>query len=861
MYRKVLTVTWALVLILTLFPASHNLCLAQTETPAYSLTGYEYIVRPGDVLEITVWGHSNLSGTVTVDEEGKISLAGLPGDIRVAGMKISEVQAGLTDMLTYYLRNPVVSVTLRETRMIRVTVIGSVRSPGVYSFRSEPTVISALASAGGYLAEADLTQVRITGMHTTDSTISDAGFRSITVDIEKVLSGEKEMSQEPGFILADGDIVYVPGRARTVSVLGEIQRPGVYNIDTTGEGTSLFDIIAAAGGPGINADTSCVRVTRIIGQTSHTLEIDLDAGDSAFKLLPGDAIYVPRAIRVQVLGQVKNPGSYQLKAKSTLIHAIAQAGGTLDSADTSYISLHRAGGEGGIFTIDLDLALTGKLPQEDLILEDQDTIIVPEVIREVSVLGAVNRPGVYRIHKNSRILEVLAQAGGISDDGDGASAILTRRLESGETQRLAIDLEELQSAAGEGDNLPVYDGDIIYVPKAITVMVLGKVKGPGAYTLRSTGKLMDAISRAGGILPDGDQTSVTLTRNDDGEQEVREFDIKAIMAGANELNISLMDGDIIFVPDLVREISVLGEVARPGVYQIRDDSTLLECLAQAGGITEMGDATAVRITRYAEDGTHNTYSINTDRIDTQAGAGLLRVMPGDIIYVPRAISVQVLGEVARPGVYRMKAGSRVSDAIALAGGLTDDADGEQVVVTSRNMHADSEQADTVYSATGTAYVTPGTDNLEPDLDNGVRIVDVTRIFMGSNLSDNTSLLDQDTVFVPKLSREVVVVGEVERPGLYKLPRGAKLMDAIATAGGPTKRAALEAVCIFREGRVTDGEQVVIGHDNLFFTGKAEENPLIEGKDIVYVPSTNKIDWDRVFSFLSGLKLIKDLFIR
>ncbi|HAV21822.1 MAG TPA: polysaccharide biosynthesis protein, partial [Firmicutes bacterium] len=87
------------------------------------------------------------------------------------------------------------------------------------------------------------------------------------------------------------------------------------------------------------------------------------------------------------------------------------------------MSLHRAGGEGGIFTIDLDLALTGKLPQEDLILEDQDTIIVPEVIREVSVLGAVNRPGVYRIHKNSRILEVLAQAGGISDDGDGASAI------------------------------------------------------------------------------------------------------------------------------------------------------------------------------------------------------------------------------------------------------------------------------------------------------------------------------------------------------------------------------------------------------------------------------------------------------
>ena len=127
--------------------------------------------------------------------------------------------------------------------------------------------------------------------------------------------------------------------------------------------------------------------------------------------------------------------------------------------------------------------------------------------------------------------------------------------------------------------------------------------------------------------------------------------------------------------------------------------------------------------------------------------------------------------------------------------------------------------------------------------------------------DNILLSDQDTVFVPRLNREVVVVGEVARPGLYKLQRNARLMDAMAAAGGPTKRAALEAVCIFREGQVTAGEQVILGRDNVFFTGHAEENPEVQGQDIVYVPSTTKIEWDRVFSFLSGLKLIKDLFLR
>ena len=408
---------------------------------------------------------------------------------------------------------------------------------------------------------------------------------------------------------------------------------------------------------------------------------------------------------------------------------------------------------------------------------------------------------------------------------------------------------------GEVENYPMHNGDIIYVPRSVTVMVLGKVKAPGTYALGSTGRLMDALSRAGGILPDGDQTGVTLTRNTDGIQEVKEVDVKSIMAGAGELNISLLNGDIIFVPDLIREVSVLGEVTRPGVYKIRDDTTLLECLALAGGITEIGDAAAVRITRRSQGGIPTTYAINADDVHLEADSiGVRPMANGDIIYVPRAIAVQVLGEVAQPGLYRMKAGSRLSDAIALAGGFKDDANSTQVIITSKSPSSGITGTNVTCDALGDTSATGFTTG-------ALRTVDITGVLMGTNLSDNIPLADQDTVFVPRLNREVVVVGEVVRPGLYKLPNGAKLMDALAIAGGPTKRAALEAVCIFREGRVTAGEQVILGHDNLFFTGKAEENPSIQGQDIVYVPSTTKLEWDRVFSFLSGLKLIKDLFLR
>ncbi len=867
MRRKLLSVTWFLAFILILLLTGNRLCLAKTVSPV-NTTGYDYTVGSGDVLEISVWGHKDLSSIVTVREDGKISLAGLPEGIYVLGLTVPEVQATLTDKLAYYLKNPKVTVALKEARMIRITVIGSVRSPGVYSFRTKPTLIDALASAGGHIPEADWTCVRITRIATpasTDGSKSD----SIVVDVNQVLAGEGEDDPECDPFLQDRDVVYVPERTRTVSVLGEVQRPGVYTVDTSGTGTRAFDAIAAAGGPGINADTSCVRVTRHTGQEVRTVEIDLDTLDTTetesstpsqqydgtFKLVPGDVIYVPKAIGVQVLGQVKNPGSYQLKAKSTFVHAIAQAGGTLDSADTTCISLHRGRDEEtGVYVLDLDRALSGKLPREESILKDQDTIIIPELVREVSVLGAVNRPGVYKTHKDAHILQVLALAGGIAQDGDGASAVLTRRFQSGETERLQINLEKLQNEAGERDNYPVYNGDIIYVPRAITVMVLGKVKAPGTYSLSSTGRLMDALSRAGGILPDGDQRNVSLIRNNNGPQEVREVDIKAVMAGASEHNINLLDGDIISVPELIREISVLGEVARPGVYKIRDDTTLLECLAQSGGITVMGDSTAVRLTRHSPDGTTTQYTINTDDIHQGIDAGTCLLENRDIIYVPRAIAVQVLGEVAQPGLYRMKASSRLSDALALAGGLRDDADGTQIVITSRTSSTGITKDNTVYDTRGnastSAYVT-----------SSVRTIDITGVLMGSNLSDNIPLTDHDTVFVPKLNREVVVVGEVARPGLYKLPRDAKLMDALAIAGGPTKRAALEAVCIFREGRVTAGEQVSLGHDNLFFTGKAEDNPPVQGQDIVYVPSTTKLEWDQVFSFLSGLKLIRDLFLR
>ena len=919
---------------------SHSV-LAQTASSPGDGPSDDYVVSAGDVLDITVWGYEDLRATVIVREDGKISFTSLIEEVTAAGLTVPGLQEVLTEKLSYYLKSPKVTVSVREARLSRVNVIGSVRSPGIFSFRGKPGLIDAIAAAGGETPEADLTCVRITrkagsAANHVGATGQGAapGQGPAIVDLHMVLAGTVDSStyilfdgdtvfipkalavkvmgmvREPGTYylergarlmdavaragdvlpqgdsgkvsvssgqvtrrvslaravlapdgednvpLKDGDIIHVPEALRTISVLGEVAKPGIYPV---GPDTRVFDAIAAAGGPGVNGDTSCVQVTRGAGQAARVFEVDLERSgknasaattttatatnppspvlDGTFSLEPGDVVCVPRAIEVQVLGQVRSPGTYRLRARSRLVDAIARAGGPAESADTARVSLTRASGDGaGVKALDLDAILKGARPADDIVLQDQDIISVPELIQEVSVLGEVARPGTYRIHSETRVLDVLALAGGVRPEGDATGTVLTSRSPSGELRRV-IDLDSLQAAGGGERNYIVRNGDVLYVPRAIAVMVLGRVRAPGTYTLRAAARLMDAVSRAGGIAEDGDPTAATITRQGEATP-VETVDIRAVMAGATDRNVPLQDGDIIFVPELVREVSVLGEVARPGVYPIREGTTLLEALAMAGGVAQMGDDSAIRLTTRAADGASRVFEISVDRPSGAGDASACALRGGEVVYVPRAIAVQVVGEVGRPGLYHLKARSCISDAIALAGGLTEDADGSSVTLTTRTKAGSSSQVE------GRVY-----------------LLDIDRILTGADPAANRVLRDQDTIFVPKAQREVVVVGEVERPGIYKLRQGARLLDAIALAGGPTKRAGLEAVCVFRNGQVAAGEQVVLGRDNLFFTGKAEENPPVVGGDIVYVPATSRIEWDKVFSFLSGLKLIKDLFAR
>ena len=180
---------------------------------------------------------------------------------------------------------------------------------------------------------------------------------------------------------------------------------------------------------------------------------------------------------------------------------------------------------------------------------------------------------------------------------------------------------------------------------------------PGAYDLKPGAKLLDLISAAGGTLNGADE--VEIYSADDSTDPYFE--------GLLSVNPTLNPGDTVIVkPNTVR-VTVLGEVARPGTYELRKDAGLAQALAAAGGLTPDADGATATLTR---DGDSLTVNLTA----TDLNAQLTYLADGDVISIPkREFRGLVMGQVARPGAYDLMPGAKLLDLISAAGGTLDGA--------------------------------------------------------------------------------------------------------------------------------------------------------------------------------------------
>jgi polysaccharide export outer membrane protein len=253
------------------------------------LFGQSERIQKGDLLEINVYGHPDLSKVVMVQKDGSIDYPFI-SNVPIDGMRLEEFQSVVTTQVARTLgERPIVTVWFAQTLNIAVTVLGQVNQPGQYPVSKQATLQGAISRAGGFTPRAELDKIQILRKH-------NGTVRRDTVNLAQFfLGGDLALLPE----LENGDVILVPGMPGSydVKVLGAVRLPGGYPVQLK---TNLLDLLFMAGGPLEKANLRHVRVYS--ATRSLAAEYSLDA-DDLFKgkakgktlpdVLPGDVVYVP----------------------------------------------------------------------------------------------------------------------------------------------------------------------------------------------------------------------------------------------------------------------------------------------------------------------------------------------------------------------------------------------------------------------------------------------------------------------------------------------------------------------------------------------------------------------------------------
>ncbi|MEO7767517.1 MAG: SLBB domain-containing protein, partial [Ferruginibacter sp.] len=373
-------------------------------------TPVNYILGPGDELQISVYGVQEYNATVPVSVEGKVNIQNV-GQISVAGMTIEaatqKLRAAIANIYsTVRSGQSKVGVSLSRIRTIKVTIIGS-EQPGNYSVSSLATVYNALYLAGGPGKNGSYRNIEL---------LRDNKVLT-NVDIYRFLVNG---NQSDNVGLKDNDVIRIPAYAVRVTVDGDVKRPGIFEMKP---GETFNDLLSFASGFNEFAYTASVNV---IQKTSKEFKVkDIKSEEfNTYKPLPGDVFNVTKILnrfenRIKIEGAVFRPNTYSFFEGMRITDLIAQAEGLKEDAyrNRAIIIRLKADLTPEIVNVDLAKALAGDAAA-NILLRREDQVTVYSVLDfkeeyKVTINGEIKSPGDYQYHDNLTLNDLLVQAGGL----------------------------------------------------------------------------------------------------------------------------------------------------------------------------------------------------------------------------------------------------------------------------------------------------------------------------------------------------------------------------------------------------------------------------------------------------------------
>ena len=480
----------------------------------------------------------------------------------------------------------------------------------------------------------------------------------------------KELSFEPNMNIATPQNYRLgPGDAVIIDIYGASQKSEQCTVSPDG------DVIIEGYGPvavsGLTVAQANARLRSTLGSRYSSSRIKLTVGQS-------------RSIMVNVMGEVKLPGTYTLSAFATVFHALYMAGGTNDIGTLRNIKVYR--NNRLVTVVDIyDYILNGKLTG-NVRLADNDVIVVGPYDCLVNISGKVKRPMFYEMKKNESVASLLKYSGSFTGDAYNKAVRVNRKTGK---EYAVFNVGEFDFA-----NFHIADGDSVMVDSIIpryanTVEVKGAVFRPGMYNLgEQVNSVRSLIEHAEGTTEMAFTNRAVLHRmKEDRTLKVISVDLVGIMKGTTP-DIPLQENDVLFVPTKTenieqRTITIRGEVQFPGVYKYADNETIEDFVLQAGGLTDKASTVNVSVSRRVTDPKAlapdsviaKLYTLSLKDGFVVDGEPGFTLMPFDEVYIRKSPAymeqknVSVEGEVMFAGTYTLSANNtRLSDLYRKSGG-------------------------------------------------------------------------------------------------------------------------------------------------------------------------------------------------
>ena len=656
-----------------------------------------------------------------------------------------------------------------------------------------------------------------------------------------------------------------PGDLIEIQLFG--QRNDSFSLGISREGMIRF--------PGIGPIHAFEKGTSFLELKNHLKEkIQEHLGEGVQSAITLGAF---RSMRIFLLGEVRKQGAYTVSALSTTINALLSCGGIKETGSLRNIQLKRGGKI--ISTLDLyDLLLHGDT-SADHSLQPGDVIFVPVVEKQISISGAVRRPAKFEIRGGETLQDALELAGGV----EGRAYLSNIRLE-----RLGADFRPIVKnlSIPNDSSYKILTGDVISLGSASSkvmnsVSLLGNVERPGEYEWRKGLALGDLIHSSNDLLPTTDLTYGLIRRKlENGSIKVISFAPVELFNQESKQSLFLEKQDAVFffsnktprtdllngiLDDLRRQsnsknythvVNVSGLVRFPGEYPLVEGMNLSQLLDASGGLLDAAYTLSAEITRLSVDGEQQATvrHLNLDNLDDLNFTSSFKISPYDHLYVKKVpywtenLTVTLSGEFIFPGTYQILRGETVSQLVARAGGLSDQAFSDGAVFSRENLREteekqkerlisqlESDLATATLSSTNaeeSAQARSAAQSMLSKLRNqesqGRLVIDLDKILEAESSSD-IFVKDGDILFVPSLPYAVSVAGEVQFPSSHLFDEKLDVKDYIYKSGGYTQNADEARTFV-----VKANGSVLTSKGNAWF-GKGSAIQMVSAGDVIVVP--------------------------